>query len=167
MVHKAQHLYEKWTIGGPKGTVYDLTLSGWFDMVTFEKCFLEILLPYPKQNSTPEEIKIIIDDNLASHFSPRVVEAALENTIYMTPLPANSTHLMQPLDVSFFAPMKRKWREVLDGGKGAIPKEQFPSLFNRLWVSIKENAAKNLQSGFRSTGISPFMAFYCTLSLCF
>lgn len=162
VVYKAQHLYENWTIGGPKGTVYDSTLSGWFDMVTFEKWFFEILLPYTKQNSSPEELKIVIGDNLASHFSPRVVEAALDNNIYMTPLPANSTHLMQPLDVSFFAPMKRKWREVLDGWrkesrrKGSIPKEQFPSLLNRLWIYIKENAAKNLQSGFRSTGISPF-----------
>jgi hypothetical protein len=28
-------------------------------------------------------------------------------------LPKNSTHLMQPLDFAIFAPMKRRWREVL------------------------------------------------------
>ncbi len=28
-------------------------------------------------------------------------------------LPENSTHLMQTLDVAVFAPMKRRWREVL------------------------------------------------------
>jgi hypothetical protein len=28
-------------------------------------------------------------------------------------LPENSTHMLQPLDVSVFAPMKKKWRQVL------------------------------------------------------
>jgi hypothetical protein len=32
-------------------------------------------------------------------------------------LPENSTHLLQPLDVSVFAPMKRKWREILSEWK--------------------------------------------------
>jgi hypothetical protein len=32
-------------------------------------------------------------------------------------LPENSTHIMQPLDVSVFAPMKRKWREILGNWK--------------------------------------------------
>lgn len=69
---------------------------------------------------------------------------------------------MQPLDVSFFAPMKRKWRDILDSWrkecrrKGSIPKEQFPNLLRRLWCHLAENAATNLQSGFRTTGLSPF-----------
>lgn len=162
VVYKAQHLYENWTTGGPAGTVYEVTPSGWFDMTTFEKWFFDILIPHINANSSPEETKVVIGDNLASHFSPRVVEAAIANNIYMTPLPPNSTHLMQPLDVSFFAPMKRKWREVLDTWrkecrrKGSIPKEQFPNLLNRLWSHIAENASTNLQSGFRATGLSPF-----------
>ncbi|KAB0803107.1 hypothetical protein PPYR_00077 [Photinus pyralis] len=69
---------------------------------------------------------------------------------------------MQPLDVSFFAPMKRKWREILDlwrkecRRKGSIPKEHFPSIVNRLWFHIENTSATNLQSGFRATGLSPF-----------
>lgn len=80
----------------------------------------------------------------------------------MTPLPPNSTHLLQPLDVSFFAPMKRKWRAVLDNWrkesrrKGTIPKEQFPVLLNKLWGSVSTTAKANLISGFRTTGICPF-----------
>ncbi|KAK9719802.1 hypothetical protein QE152_g22433 [Popillia japonica] len=80
----------------------------------------------------------------------------------MTPLPANSTHLMQPLNVNFFAPMKRKWREVLDlwkkkcRWKGSIPNQQFPTLLNRSWSHITGNSATNPQPGFRATGLSPF-----------
>lgn len=162
VVYKAQHLYENWSKGGPAGTIYQVTPSGWFDMNTFEQWFFDVLIPHINAKSTPEQTKVVIGDNLASHFSPRVVEAAEENNIYMTPLPANSTHLMQPLDVSFFAPMKRKWREILDSWrkecrrKGSIPKEHFPRLLNRLWSHIENTSATNLQSGFRATGLSPF-----------
>lgn len=162
VVYKAQHLYENWSKGGPAGTIYQVTPSGWFDMNTFEQWFFDVLIPHINAKSTPEQTKVVIGDNLASHFSPRVVEAAEENNIYMTPLPANSTHLMQPLDVSFFAPMKRKWREILDSWrkecrrKGSIPKEHFPRLLNRLWSQIENTSATNLQSGFRATGLSPF-----------
>jgi hypothetical protein len=32
-------------------------------------------------------------------------------------LPENSTHILQPLDVAVFAPLKRRWRDVLEKWK--------------------------------------------------
>jgi len=32
-------------------------------------------------------------------------------------LPENSTHIMQPLDVSVFGPMKKRWRTILNDWK--------------------------------------------------
>lgn len=98
--------------------------------------------------------KVVIEDNLASHFSSSVIEATLGNNNYMTPLPANSIHLMQPLNVSFFAPMKQKLRNILDSWrkescrKGSIPKHKFSYLLSQLWCHLNEKAVKNLQSGF-------------------
>lgn len=161
VVYKAGNLYDNWTRGGPPGTIYSNTASGWFDMIQFEKWFFEILLPKLKDMNTPEK-KIIIGDNLASHFSPLVIEACEQNNIYMTPLPANSTHLMQPLDVAVFAPMKKKWREILDKWRSeskssaSIPKEYFPTLLNRLWNAVNQNVSRNLKSGFKGTGICPY-----------
>ena len=37
VVYKAKNLYEGWMVGGPKGTIYDSTPSGWFDMKPFKK----------------------------------------------------------------------------------------------------------------------------------
>lgn len=161
VVYKAGNLYEGWTKGGPPGTVYSNTPSGWFDMDQFEKWFFEILLPKIKELENPGK-KIVIGDNLASHFSPTVIEACEENNIYMTAFPPNSTHLMQPLDVAVFAPFKKKWREILDKWRSetksssSIPKEYFPTLLNRLWVALSQNVSNNLKSGFRATGLCPF-----------
>lgn len=30
-VYKADHLYDSWTLDGPKGTRYNRSKSGWFD----------------------------------------------------------------------------------------------------------------------------------------
>ncbi|KAJ8935524.1 hypothetical protein NQ318_005631 [Aromia moschata] len=114
VVYKANNIYENWCNGGPPGTGYKNSTSGWFDANLFEIWFKEILLPHILRTREPGKRVILVGDNLASHFAPRVVQAAQENDIYMCPFPANATHLMQPLDVSVFEPMKKKWRAILE-----------------------------------------------------
>lgn len=36
VVYKAEHLWNSWKNGGPPGTRYNRTKSGWFDLNTFE-----------------------------------------------------------------------------------------------------------------------------------
>ena len=57
--------------------------------------------------------KVLIGDNLSSHLSVDVIDACRENHIEFVCLPANSTHIMQPLDVGVFGPMKNKWKNQL------------------------------------------------------
>jgi hypothetical protein len=64
-----------------------------------------------------EDIKVLIGDNLAAHLSPYVTDLCAIHNIRFVFLPENSTHLLQPLDVAVFAPMKRRWREVLTAWK--------------------------------------------------
>jgi hypothetical protein len=65
--------------------------------------------------------KAIIGDNLSSHFSLKVLEQCKANQIKFVCLPPNATDYLQPLDVAFFGPMKRKWREILDNYKADFP----------------------------------------------
>ncbi|KAJ8972694.1 hypothetical protein NQ314_000061 [Rhamnusium bicolor] len=86
-----------------------------------------------------------------------------ENNIAFVCLPANSTHLTQPLDIAYFRPLKIKWREVLtlwkesDSGKklNALPKDQFPALLKRALEELEPAVSQNLQLGFRKAGIFP------------
>jgi len=54
-----------------------------------------------------------LGDNLPSHINYKIVEICEKNNIRMVFLPPNSTHFLQPLDVSVFGPMKREWRKIL------------------------------------------------------
>lgn len=157
VVYKAQNIYDNWTQGGPAGSKYASFQSGWFDMNLFEKWFFEILLPHVENTRDPDDTVVLLGDNLAHHFSPKVIKACKESKIYLSHFPANATHLMQPLDVAVFAPMKK----ILDGWRkesrypGSIPKEQFPGLLNRLWITMSDKVAENLKSDFRATGLHP------------
>jgi hypothetical protein len=133
-------VYTSWREGGPKGTVYKCSKSGWFDMFLFEEWFVELLLP--RLRKRPGK-KLIIGDNLASHISPTVINLCKANNIAFVCLPPNSTDKLQPLDVGVFAPMKKAWRVVLTQFKKdhpklvGIPKPMFPGLLKALMETAK------------------------------
>lgn len=155
-VYKATHLYPTWVEGGVEGAFYNRTKSGWFDGPTFEDWFDKIALPYLKKLQGP---KIIIGDNLSSHISLHVLEECERYNIRFVLLPPNSTHLLQPLDVAFFAALKKKWRTTLTEwklqNKGCIPKSEFPRVFKKTLTAMEPTMQQTIKSGFRACGIFP------------
>lgn len=159
-VYKAEALWDTWTEGGPPGARYNRTKSGWFDSASFEDWFFTIILPWAKSREGP---KLVIGDNLSSHFSTEVLKMCKQNNILFVCLPANTTHLTQPLDVAFYGPMKKLWRSILEQwritagrNKESLPKETFPKLLKKLMLELENNKVKNILSGFAATGIKPF-----------
>ena len=160
-VFKSKHLYYEWTMNGPKGARYNRTKSGWFDEATFEDWFFSMMLLQLKKQDGK---KVIIGDNLSSHLSESVVQACKENNISFLSLLPNATHMLQPLDVAFFAPLKKLWRNLLRewritpcGRKtGTLGKEDFSTLLTKLVSQLLVNAAENLKGGFRKCGLVPF-----------
>ncbi|XP_039755804.1 uncharacterized protein LOC120630605 [Pararge aegeria] len=159
VVYKAQNLYNTWTENGPLGARYNRTQSGWFDATIFEDWIKSIIIPYFKDKVGK---KCLIGDNLSSHLSMETIKLCYEQNISFIFLPANSTHLTQPLDVAFFRPMKIAWRNVVlkwkktDGkAQATIPKGCFPRLLNKLMEELRNNSKANIIAGFRKTGIYP------------
>lgn len=163
VVYKSEHLWSTWCEGGPVGARYGRTKSGWFDTFTFADWFRTLYIPAIRNLEGP---KVIIGDNLSSHFNGEVLQLAEENNVKFCCLPPNSTHLCQPLDVAFFAPLKKHWRHILDDWKvtlrrksRTLTKDEFPALLKKLHVRLypnEEDTSKNLTAGFEKCGISPF-----------
>lgn len=156
VVYKALHLYESWREGGPDGSRYNRTKSGWFDNYCFSDYVETVALPYFRRLDGK---KYMIGDNLASHLSLETIKKCADSDVHFIFLPSNSTHLTQPLDVAFFRPLKMAWRKLLlewklgpGRNEPTIPKSKFPSLLKALCESCK---SENVKSGFRKCGIYP------------
>ena len=121
-------------------------------MPTFEDWFEAIALPYFLKL---EGKKVLIGDNLSSHLSVEVVRKCEFNQILLVFLPPNSTHILQPPDVSFFRPIKKAWRKILEDKKRScrgkpcsLAKDSFPLLLKSLYKEVYTSAASNIKAGF-------------------
>lgn len=92
VVYKSVNMWDCWVVGGPEGTIYNRTKSGWFDSRTFDDWFMRCALPPMKRL---EGKKALIGDNLACHFSLRVVEECEKNNIQFIFFPGGATHICQ------------------------------------------------------------------------
>jgi len=178
VVYRADNLWNTWTEGGPMKARYNRSSSGWFDAFIFTDWFEYLFLPAVRNilttcdgtdegHSTPV---VLIGDNLASHFTERVLQLSAEQNIRFVCIPKNSTHIAQPLDVAFYRPLKIAWRRTLDNWKQGckrksqtLSKDVFPRLLGELMETLCGQASAhgitssdNLVSGFQSTGICPF-----------
>ncbi|KAG5878381.1 hypothetical protein JTB14_020617 [Gonioctena quinquepunctata] len=137
IVYKAKHSYVGWTEGGIEGARYNRTLSGWFDATIFEDWFYSIILPHFKKL---DGHKVLVGDNLSSHVTLSVIQECENNNIRFVLLPPNSTHLLQPLDVAYFRPLKAAWKKVLETWKlrnrGVLPKTLFSKLLKEAVESV-------------------------------
>ena len=164
VVYKAEHLWDTWTVGGPAGTRFNRSRSGWFDLVCFEDWFLTVVVPYVRHI---DGVKVLIGDNLSSHFSKKVLQECDRYNIKFVCLPPNATHILQPLDVAFYGPLKKYWRNILTAWKKGpgrrqttLSKDSFPALLQQLNVSLEDGGRgrENLISGFSKTGLYPLNA---------
>ena len=177
VIYKSEHLWDRWTENGPKGhpccedrccssgSRYNRTKSGWIEASCFTDWFRSTFLPHAM--NLPGK-KVLIGDNLSSHFTDEVLELCNDNNIVFLCLPPNSTHLTQPLDVSFFRPLKTAWRSVLLDWKmknpkqSSLKKEIFPQLMQITLEKMNSSGTHSpqainhdLKSGFEATGIFP------------
>ena len=86
------------------------------------------------------------------------IRSARENNVRLFCLPPNCTHVVQPLDVGVFAPVKKVWAQMLKQWKleskaQNVSKGVFPSLLCRLWQ--ESLTPEQCKSGFRASGIFP------------
>ena len=121
-----------------------------------------IYLPSGCRNSIPPARPVILLlDGHSSHYNPEAIAIAAEEKIIIFCLPPHTTHVAQPLDVSFFGPLKQHWEKVCndymsDNPGRAVTKFQFSALFSQAWFQTINPAT--IISGFRKVGVCPFNA---------
>jgi len=140
----------------PVGTLPLVSESGYMNSDLFMKW-----LQHFKNNVFPtaENPVLLILDNHKSHCTLAGIEFCRENNIILLGLPPHCSHKLQPLDRTFFAPLKcafskesDKW--IAEHQKGIIQLTMLAKLFASAYY--RACSIQNAMSGFICTGIKPF-----------
>ena len=131
-MYKAKHLYDTWKHGGPPDTLYGVSSSGWMEGANFLSWFKKLFLKNVEHLLCDGPVILFVDGH-HSHIDLELIYTAREHNVHLMCLPPNLTHIMQPLDVSVFRPLKQAYSKILKEYKTAtlaanISKAVFPTL---------------------------------------
>lgn len=155
VIFDRKSLCQEFTIGEVPCTTYALSSSGWVNSEIFSSWFHDHFLAH----APPQRPLLLLLDGHSSHFEPGVVRTAAEKGVLIFCLPLHTTHLTQPLDKGYFAPLKMFWHEecqlLLSRNPGkVVTRYQFSELFGRAWM--RGMTMTNIIAGFHTTGVYPF-----------
>ena len=108
VIFKGQKFNHEWSAGEVLGTLYGMSESGWIDQELFSLWFEKLFIP----NIPPQRPVMLMLDGHKSRYTPEAISRAAASGIIIFCIPPNMTHKAQPLDVSFFAPLKQYWSSV-------------------------------------------------------
>ena len=157
VLYKGKNLWTSWTKGGPAGTYFNVSDSGWMERPLFLEWFKKLLLPAASFALETGPVILFMDGH-ASHINLQVIRLAREHGVILLCLPSHTTHALKPLDVGVYGPLKGRWGKILKEYKmetcaAVVDKTEFPGLLEKLWEESFE--AKHLKAGFRKAGLCP------------
>ncbi|XP_042363242.1 uncharacterized protein LOC121958403 [Plectropomus leopardus] len=139
--------------GAPPGSAGTATPSGQIN----ENAFVEVLEHLVRHTNCSSYRPMLLV--LQARMSQRAWDIAKEKGIIMLPIPPRTSHRLQPLHKTVFGSFKNFYRRALDGWYKSNPGKtpsiyQIPGCVNEAFMSAM--TPRNICSGFKSTGISPF-----------
>ena len=127
----------------------------------------KLLLAERVQNASIEQTKpgklwvyrfINRHDRHRSYITAEFNQYTKQNLIIIVCIPPRSLHILQPLDVSCFAVLKRLYRQAVEAqmqvGINHIDEDDFLTLYQEICPAVFQSGT--IQSGFRATGIVSF-----------
>ncbi|XP_033223648.1 uncharacterized protein LOC117177211 [Belonocnema kinseyi] len=132
--------------------------NGWMNGRTFYDYITEDFYPWLLENKFEFPIVLFLDKH-SSNMTMSLSNFCAEKNIEVIPLHPNATHIIQPLDVAFFRPMKSIWKHIIDqwnidnfGRK--FRKENFSFALKQAVDFVYD--VENLRNGFMDCGLCPF-----------
>ena len=155
-VFPRKRMYPALLKGAPQGSKGYTSKSGWID----SNIFLQWLFHF-KEHACPRVDKkaLLILDNHSSHLSLDAINFAKENHIIMLSIPPHTSHKLQPLDKTFFGPLKTFYNREIDKWLISNPGKRVSNWeLCELFCHAYEQVAtvQKALNGFRCAGIVPF-----------
>ena len=117
IIFKEEHFDHDWAKGEIPNTWYGMSPNGWIDLPSIQPVLLFL-------------------DGHSFHCNPEAIKIAANSEIITFCLPPYTTHVAQPLGVTFFGPPKKRWSKVCHSYVTNNPGKvvtKFCSLLNQAW----------------------------------
>ena len=141
----------------PRDWTIALSDKGWTDDSLGLAWLIDVFEKHTKDR-TKGVYRLLILDGHGSHSTPEFDQFCTEHSIITLCMPPHSSHLLQPLDVSCFAVLKRSYGRQIEGyiraGLNHIDKPDFLTAY----VSARNESITidTVRNGFTATGLVPF-----------
>jgi hypothetical protein len=142
--------------GLPPGSVITLSPNGW----TTNEIGYEWIQHFDKhtKHRTKGRYRLLIIDGHESHISTQFQQYCKEHEIIALCMPAHASHLLQPLDVGCFSPMKTSYGSQIEKLMrlriNHITKLEFLPAFGAAFKATFTE--QNIKAGFRGAGLIPY-----------
>ncbi|KAJ8049117.1 hypothetical protein HOLleu_01713 [Holothuria leucospilota] len=144
--------------GAPESWCVGRSSNGWTNSEVFYGWVANHFLPGIKQRAITLPVVLLVDGH-SSHISIETATFCKENKIFLYCLPAHSSHILQPCDLSLFGSLKGAWRRHVKAWRSEhvgsnITKLNFASVFAKACTEFTGQDKQLSQKGFRAAGVS-------------
>ncbi|XP_072390016.1 uncharacterized protein [Diabrotica undecimpunctata] len=144
----------------PRNWVIGKSDSGWMTGEVFFEYISNDFNSWLTTNQINRPVLLLIDGH-KSHMTLPLSQFCDENKIILYALPPNTTHILQPADVSVFKPMKQEWKNTVknwqkrpENSNQIITKINFCQVFEETLQNTQMQS--HIVKGFRKCGLYPF-----------
>lgn len=155
IIFKAKHTDTAWIPQDtPPDWRFSTSNSSWTSNSHAYEWLTTVFEPSTKP-ADPVQRRLLIMDGHSSHITANVIAYCMEHTIDLLILPPHTSHVLQPLDVRVFSPLKRALALETDAASrldsGRIPRIEWTSMY----IRAREQAFRlsNILSGWKATGL--------------
>lgn len=135
--------------------------SGWMRSNIFYEYIANSFHKWILENEIPKPVLVFVDGH-KSHMTMALSEFCENHGIILYALPPNTTHILQPADVSVFKPLKTEWKITVrhwinqqkDLNNCSVTKTNFCQLFAECLANVQMKS--HIANGFRKCGLFPF-----------
>jgi DDE superfamily endonuclease/Tc5 transposase DNA-binding domain/helix-turn-helix, Psq domain len=156
VIQKGATLQSSWFPEQPPDLHYTVSPNAWTSNELALRWLRLVFLP---ETITTGNYRMLLMDGHGSHATVDFLYECKQNNVIVVFLPAHTSHILQPLDLACFSPVKRLYKDLLR--QAAYIDESIPikrRKFIVLYAQARQErlTERTIRSGWKAAGLIPF-----------
>jgi hypothetical protein len=156
LIFKAKYTNTAWIPAStPENWKFSTSTSGWTSDNHAYEWLTTLFEPETRRNDGKRRLLLL--DGHGSHLTARFIAFCIDKTIDLVVLPPHTSHILQPLDVGVFSPLKRALSTEIEK-LFRLDTRRIPRIeWTEAYITARNRAfiPRSIESSFRASGIYP------------